>query len=329
MKNYEKPQLFKTLGILLALSILLALPTAVLAADAYPSKPVRIIVPTAPGGTNDIIGRMLAAKLTVRLGKQVIVENRAGAGQIIGTDVVAKAAPDGYTLLFVANSPSDATQKVPYDPVKDFAAIAKLGSSSSYLVVGPSVPANIDSVKKFIALAKQKPGQLICAAYGIGSFNHLGTELFKIKADINFRIVQFKGGGPAMIDLLGGHSDFMFGSIIAQMPYIKSGKFRPLAGGGVKRSLIQPNVPTFAEAGVPGYEANWYGILAPAGTPAPIVDRLSREIKAILTSDDVKKQFMEWGVEADYMGPAEFDPFRMRALNTWKSVVKEINFKVE
>jgi len=316
--------LFKTFGILLALS------TAVAAAESYPNKPVRLVIPFPPGGSNDIVGRLIATKLSERLGKQVIADNRGGAGGVLGSEMVAKAEPDGYTLLIVsaAYGFNPALYTLPFDPVKAFTPIAKLASGPNSLVVHPSVPAN--SVKELIALAKQKPGQLINACAGVGSFQHMGTELFKMMAGIDFKIVQFKGGGPAMIDQLGGHSHFSLGSLIQTLPHIQSGKFRVLATGGAKRSAILPNVPTIAEAGVPGYEAtNWWGIFAPAGTPGPIVDRLNREIKTLLSSADVQKLFLNEGAEVDFIGPAEFGQFVEGEITKWGKVVKEANIKVE
>ena len=195
-------------------------------------------IPLPPGGSNDIVGRQIAAKLSERLGKQVVVENRGGAGGIIGTEMVAKADPDGYTLLIAAAHHTVYTplhQKLPYDPMKSFTPIARVGSGPNVLVVHPSVPAN--SVKELIALAKQKPGQLISQLRASAATSHLAAELFKMMAGIDFKIVQFKGGGPAMIDLLGGHSHAMIGSLIAALPHIKSGKLRVLGTGGVKRSV--------------------------------------------------------------------------------------------
>ncbi|MEI7671962.1 MAG: tripartite tricarboxylate transporter substrate binding protein [Deltaproteobacteria bacterium] len=321
----------KRIGIALVLSVMLTLFTAtvVLAADAYPSKPIRLIIPFPPGGSNDIVGRLIAVKLSESLGKQVVVDNRGGAGGVLGTEMVAKAEPDGYTLLIAsaAYAFNPALYKLPFDPLKAFAPIAKLGSGPNSLTIHPSVPAN--SVKELIALAKQKPGQLINGCAGVGSFQHMGTELFKIMAGIDFKIVQFKGGGPAMIDQLGGHSQFSLGSLIQTLPHIQSGKFKILGTGGSKRSSILPNVPTIAET-VPGYEAtNWWGILAPAGTPAPIVDRLNKEIKTLLTSEEVKKLFLNEGADIDYLGPVEFGPFIGKEITKWGKVVKEANIKVE
>jgi tripartite-type tricarboxylate transporter receptor subunit TctC len=331
MKN-KKRRLCKKIGLLLALSIAFTFITATvtLAADSYPSKPVRLIIPFPPGGSNDIAGRLIATKLSERLGKQVVVDNRGGAGGVLGSEMAAKADPDGYTLLIAsaAYGFNPALYKLPFDPVKSFTPIAKLGSGPNALTVHPSVPAN--TVKELIALAKQKPGQLICSCAGVGSFQHMGTELFKMMTGIDFKIVQFKGGGPAMIDQLGGHSQFSLGSLIQELPHIQSGKFRALGTGGLKRSPMLPNVPTISEAGVPGYDVtNWWGIIAPAGTPAAIVEKLNKEIKILLTSAEVKTLFHNEGAEADYLGPAEFGPFIEKEIVKWGKVVKESNIKVE
>jgi tripartite-type tricarboxylate transporter receptor subunit TctC len=331
MKKRES-RLFKMFGMLLVLVLALAVlvGSGFAAVDSYPSKPIRLIIPFPPGGSNDIVGRLIATKLSESLGKQVVVDNRGGAGGVLGSEMAAKAAPDGYTLLIVsaAYGFNPALYKLPFDPVKSFAPVAKLGSGPNSLTVHPSVPAN--TVKELIALAKQKPGQLICGCAGVGSFQHMGTELFKSMAGIDFKIVQFKGGGPAMIDQLGGHSQFSLGSLIQTLPHIQSGKFRILATGGLKRSTILPNVPTIAEAGVPGYEAtNWWGIFAPAGTPTPIVEKLNKEIKALLTTAEVQKLFQNEGADVDYLGPAEFGPFVEKEIIKWGKVVKEANIKVE
>jgi tripartite-type tricarboxylate transporter receptor subunit TctC len=331
MSNMKSAQ-SRIFGILLALCAAIAVFTAasVFAADVYPSKPVRLVIPFPPGGSNDIVGRLIATKLSERLGKQVVVDNRGGAGGVLGSEIVAKSDPDGYTLLIVsaAYGFNPALYKLPFDPLKAFTPVAKLGSGPNSLTVHPSVPAK--TVKELIALAKQKPGQLINSCAGVGSFQHMGTELFKMMAGIDFKIVQFKGGGPAMIDQLGGHSHFSLGSLIQTLPHIQSGKFRILGTGGSKRSAILPDVPTIAEAGVPGYDVtNWWGILAPAGTPGPIVEKLNREINAVLTSDEVKKLFLKEGAEVDYLGPAEFGPFIAREITKWGKVVKEANIKVE
>jgi tripartite-type tricarboxylate transporter receptor subunit TctC len=220
-------------------------------------------------------------------------------------------------------------EKLPFDPIKSFVPIARVGSGPNVLVVHPSLPAH--SVKDLIALAKQKPGQLLFPCSGVGTVFHMGAELFKMMAGIDLTIVQFKGGGPAMIDLLGGHSQVFISSLIAAMPHIKSGKLRALGTGGSVRSSILPDVPTIAEAGgLPGYTSmNWWGILAPAGTPAPIVTRLSNELKAVVGKDEVKKRFLSDGIEAEYMGPAEFGTFLQEEQAKWTRIVKQANIKLE
>ncbi len=300
------------------------------AAASYPSKPVKLVIAMAPGGSNDLVGRMIAAKLTERLGKQVIVENYGGGGGVIGAELVAKADPDGYTLLIISGSHiiQSAFHTLPYDPIKSYSIIARIGTVPNGLVVHPSVPAN--SMKEIIALAKQKPGQLIFGTAGVGSTPHLAAELVAMMADIQIKIMHFKGGGPAMIDLLGGHSQALFGSINQLMPHIKSGAFRLLATGGLKRTAVLPDVPTISEAGVPGYNTlGWWGIVAPASTPVPIIDSLNNELKAILASEDVRKWFLKDGAEADYMGPTEFGKFLEEESTKWKRVVKTANIKLD
>ena len=332
MKN-TKSLPSKTLFIMLALSFALAVSASPVfaAADTYPSKPVRFIIPFAPGGVTDIVGRLMAAKLTERFGKQVIVENHSGAGGIVGLELTSKAAPDGYTLCLISTSYTfkpGLYAKLPYDASKAFSPIANFATGAAGLAVNPSVPAK--TVKEFIALAKQKPGQLIFVTAGVGSVSHLIGELFKDKADIDFKVVHFKGGGPGIVDLLGGHSHFIMTSTIALMPYIKSGQLRLLGTCGAKRSALLPDVPTVAEGGAPGFEArDWWGIVAPAGTPAPIIDRLAREIKSILATDEVKKRFMNDGAEVDYLGPAEFGPFIDKEITNWTRIIRKANIKLE
>jgi tripartite-type tricarboxylate transporter receptor subunit TctC len=321
---------FLSIGIVLALSAFLALPTGIFAADAYPIKPVRLVIPQPPGGSTDSVGRLIAAKLSERLGKQVVAENRAGGSTIIGTELVAKSNPDGYTLL-MANasfSVTAALQKLPYDPIHSFTPIVKIGDAMNTVVVHPSVPAN--TLQEFIALAKQKPGQLLFASQGVGSQAHLSIELFKTSAGIDVKLVQFKGGAPSLIDLLGGHSHASIGSVMMNLPHIKSGKLKPLCVLGVKRSALLPDVPTAAEVGVPGAESGtWFGISAPAGTPVPIIDRLNNEVKAILASDEIKTLFLKEGTETDYQGPTDFAAFIQGEIARWVNVVKKANIKLE
>jgi tripartite-type tricarboxylate transporter receptor subunit TctC len=330
--NKEESQMKYKVKTLSAMALIgaVALYSGLAAAQTYPSKPVRLIIPFPPGGSNDIVGRFIANKLTERLGKQVVADNRGGAGGVIGTEAAAKSEPDGHTLLVISSAFAINTSlyKVPYDPVKAFTPVAKLGTGPNVFAVHPSVPVN--SVKEFIALAKEKPGQLNFAAAGVGSFQHLGTELFKSMAGVDISIVQFKGGGPAMIDLIGGHMHATLGSLIQFMPHIKSGKVKALGTGGAKRSVSLPDVPTIAEAGVAGYEANnWWGILAPAGTPRPIIDRLYKDISAILSSAETHKVFGEQGAEVDKLAPAEFGPYIAAETAKWGKVIREANIKAE
>ncbi len=316
--------------VLFALALMIPLSAAAAAADSYPSKVVRVIVPFAPGGSTDIIGRVIGPKLTERLGRQIIMENQGGAGGIIGIGMVAKAEPDGYTLLmtspaFVINP---FFHKIPYDPVNSFVPVARLVAGSRVLSVHPSVPAK--SVKEFIALAKNQPGKLVYASTGVGSDAHLAGELFKMMSGINFLTVQFKSGGQAITDLLGGHSDWMLGTVTLSLSQIRANKLRALGISGSVRSRLIPDVPTISEAGVPGYEASqWLGFLAPAGTPKAIIDRLHKELSEILNSEETKKMLEEQGQDLALQGPAEFGRFMGAETVKWGKVIKEGNIKVE
>jgi tripartite-type tricarboxylate transporter receptor subunit TctC len=314
---------------LTAAGLLLALSTSVAAQD-YPNKPVRLIIPFPPGGSNDVVGRMVATQLSERLGKQVVVDNRAGAGGVIGTEIAAKSPADGYTLLVIsiAHAVNPWLYKLTYDPIKAFAPVGILATGPNVLVINPSLPVN--SVKELVALAKQKPGELQYASAGVGSFQHLGGELFKLNAGVDILHVPFKGGGPAMIDVIGGHTNVMFSSLVQTTPHIRSGKLKALGTGGTKRSPVLPDVPTVAEAGVPTYEAvNWWGIVAPAGTPQPILDKLHKELTAVLSSPEAQKQFENEGASVMQMSPAEFGSFMAKELAKWERVVKEAKIKAE
>jgi len=316
--------LLKSAGFLLAL-------TTAAAAQDYPTKPIRMIIPFPPGGSNDVVGRLFATHLSERLGKQVVVDNRgAGAGGIVGTEVVANAPHDGYTIgiISLAHAVNPWLYKLPYDPIKAFTPVAILGSGPNVLVVNPELP--VHSVKELIAAAKEKPGQLQYASAGVGSFQHLGGELFKFMAGVNLLHVPFKGGGPAMIDVVGGHTKVMFSSLVQTTPHIKSGKLRALGTGGLKRNPVLPDVPTVAEAGVPDYEAvNWWGIVAPAGTPPVIVARLHKAITEVQDSPEVQKQFSNEGAEVVKKSTAEFGQFMISEMNKWERVVKEGGIKAE
>jgi tripartite-type tricarboxylate transporter receptor subunit TctC len=315
---------------LAAAALLLALTTAVAAQD-YPSKPVRLIIPFPPGGSNDVVGRIIATHLSERLGKQVVVDNRgAGAGGLVGTEVVANSPHDGYTLLIIsiAHAVNPWLYKLPYDPIKSFAPIAILASGPNVLVVNPDLP--VHSVPELLAAAKEKPGQLQYASAGIGSFQHLGGELFKLMAGVDILHVPFKGGGPAMIDVVGGHTKVMFSSLVQTTPHIRSGKLRALGTGGVARSPILPEVPTIAEAGVPRYEAvNWWGVVAHAGTSAAIVEKLHKDIAAVQESEEVKRHFASEGAQVVRMSSAEFAAFIGKEMQKWERVVKEGGIKAQ
>jgi tripartite-type tricarboxylate transporter receptor subunit TctC len=300
------------------------------AAEGWPTKPVRIIVPFAPGGSNDIIGRLIAQQLTEKLGRQVVVDNRPGAGGMLGTEVVVKSPPDGYTLLVVsaAYAYNPYIYKLPYDQEKVLAPVAMLGTGPSGLAVNPSLPAK--TTKDLVALAKAKPGQLNYASAGPGSFQHLSTELFKQMAGVNIVHIPFKGGGPAMIDVIAGNTQMCMGSLLQMLPHIGSKRLRILATGGAKRSPTLPDVPTIAESGVPGYEANnWWGLVAPTGTSQDVVARLEKEMTAISASAETKKRLEAEGAEPAYKGAAEFGPFIKAEMNKWAKVVKAAGIKAE
>jgi len=304
---------------------------SVAAAQGYPARPVRLIIPFPPGGSNDIVGRMIAAQLGERLGQQLVVDNRGGAGGTIGTDLAARAPADGYTLLLVSTAYAFNTsiyRKLPYDPEKSFTPVALLGIGPGVLVVNPALPVN--SVRELIALAKERPGRLNNASAGIGSFQHLASELFRIQAGIQWLHVPYKGGGPAMMDLMAGQADASVGSLIQMLPHIRSGKLKALGTTGARRSAVLADVPTVAEAGVPGYEAtNWWGFLAPAGAPPAIVERLHQEVAAVQASPETKKRFETEGAEAREMSPAEFGAFIAAETAKWARVVKEAGITAE
>ena len=312
------------------LAFLLAVFSGLSLGQAYPTKPVRMIIPFPPGGSNDVVGRAIGQQLAERLGQGVVIDNRGGAGGVIGTNEAAKAVPDGYTLLLISTAfpTSIAFNRLPQDAMKSFAPVAMLGSGPALLVVPASSPAN--SVKDLLNSLKEKPGELNAAAAGIGSFQHMATELFRLQSKTNFVIVQYKGGGPAMTDTIGGQVQFNLGSLVQMVPHVRSGKLKALGVSSAKRVAAMPEVPTIAEAGVPGFEvSNWWGILAPAGTPQAVLDRLHKEITAIQDSPETRKRFELEGAEVVRMKPAEFAAFVTRDTEKWTRVVKEAGIKPE
>jgi len=300
------------------------------AAQSYPSRPVRLIVPFPPGGSNDVVGRMIAAQLSTRLDKAVIVENQGGAGGLIGTEMAARAQPDGYTLLLisVAYAFNPAIYKLPYDSATAFAPVAMLGAGPVVIAVTSKLP--VGSVKELIALAKEKPGELNYATAGIGSFQHLASELFKLQAGVDIVHIPFKGGGPAMMDVIAGNTQITIGSLIQMLPQIKAGKLKALGVGSSNRIAALPDLPTISEAGVPGYEVtNWWGIVVPAGTPRSVIDGLHKDLTAIVASPETKKRFETEGAEPLSMSPEEVGRFIATETAKWARVVKDAGIRAE
>jgi len=301
-------------------------------AQSYPTKPIRIIVPLAPGGGNDTIARLIGQKIQGPLGQSIVIENRPGAGGLVGADVAAKSPADGYTLLLgnfaqMAIIPN-VQPKMPYSPTRDFAPVSLIASAPLLVVVHPSMPVN--SVKQLIALARSQPGKLNYASNGVGSTTHYATELFKMLTKTRMEHVPYKGLSLAMIDLVSGRVDLMFSSAVAMLPHVKEGKLRAIAMTGAKRSQAIQDVPTVAEAGVKDYEAgSWYGILVPAGTPRPIVDRLNKEIVATVKSKDLQDKLNEEAVIPIGSTPEEFSKHIEKELARAARVIKESGAKFD
>lgn len=290
----------------------------------FPNRPLRFVVGYPPGGATDIIARLLGHRLTDALGQQVLIDNRPGASGIVGTDIIAKATPDGYSIVLVTTShginPS-LYPKLPYDSVKSFAPITQVATLQQVLVVNPSLPAK--TLKELIALAKAQPGKLNFASSGSGQALHLSGELFKSLAGIDIVHVPYKGSAPARSDLLGGQVQMMFESMIGVLPFVTSGKLRAIAVSGARRSDAAPQIPTMSEAGVPGFEASaWVGVLAPAGTPKAIVGRLNSDFVKILKIPDVKEMLARSGAETVGSTPEQFASFIKAQIAKWSKVVK-------
>ncbi len=303
----------------------------VASAQTYPTKPIRLVIPYPPGGGTDIIGRTVAQKLTDSFSQQVVPDNRGGAGGTIGTDLVAKSNPDGYTLLMVPTShvinPS-IYPKLPYDTVKDFAPIALAASATIVLVAHPSVP--VKSVKDLIALTKSKPGELNFGSAGNGTVFHLTGELFKRQAGIDMIHVPFKGGGPTVAAVAGGQINLAFETMLALFPHIKANRVRAMAVTGAQRSSVMPELPTVAELGFPAIVAeNWYGFYAPTGTPKPVISRLNAEIVSILKQPDVKSRFQGLGTEVLGSTPEELGAYVNREMAKWSKTAKEAGARVD
>ena len=298
-------------------------------AQNYPAHAIKLVVPSSPGGGTDIVGRILAQKLSEQMGQQVVVENRAGAGTIIGNDAVAKSAPDGYTLLMglstLAINPS-MYAKLPYDALRDFAPVSQAVSSPNILTLHPSVPAK--TVKELIALAHAKPGSITFGSAGLGTSPHLSGELFKTLAHIDMVHVPFKGSGQSVISQIAGEIAANFPSVPTAMPYLKAGRLRGLGVTTAKRALALPEVPSIAEAGVPGYEATqWFGLLAPAGTPRAIIDRLYQESSRAVRSADVRERLIAEGLDVIGSTPEEFASYIKSETDKWTKVIKAAGIK--
>jgi tripartite-type tricarboxylate transporter receptor subunit TctC len=316
---------FPKLPFAVAAALTLATPFALAQAPAYPKQPVTLVVPFPAGGPTDAMARVLAQKLGDRLGQQVIVDNKGGAGGSIAAEFVAKAPADGHTLFFgttgtMAINPS-LYSKLRYDPVKDFAPVSLMASTMNVLVVNPQVPAR--NLADVIKLAKAKPGDITYGSAGNGSSNHLSGELFRSTAGIQISHIPYKGSAPALVDLMGGRITMMFDTIAQQTQNIAAGKVRAIAVTGPKRSPLLPDVPTAQEAGLKDFDVTiWFGVLAPAGTPAPVIDKLSREIGAVMSTDEMKKRMQADGAEARPTSPAEFAALIRSDLAKWTPVVK-------
>ena len=314
------------LGALVALAAMCAF------AQSYPNKPIRLVVPFPPGGTTDILARDVGQRLTEALGQPVVIDNRPGAAGNIGSEIVAKSTPDGYTLLMcTVSSPAinpSLYSKLPYDHIKDFAPVILVARVPNVLEVNPSVP--VYTVTDLIKLAKEKPGQLNFASSGSGTSIHLSGELFKTMAGVNMVHVPYKGSAPAVTDLVGGQVQLMFDNLPSSLQQIKGGKLRAIAVTSAQRSPALPDIPTIAESGLPGFEAtSWFGVLAPAGTPAAIVNRLNAEVDKWLQSDSGKAQLFEQGALPAGGTPEEFAAYIRAETEKWAKVVKVSGAKVD
>ena len=314
-----------------ASAIAAALAAGSVLAQAYPAKVVRIVVPYPPGGSNDVLARHLAQKLTPVLGQNVIVDNRGGASGAIGADYVAKAPPDGYTLLFNSASfacSAAAEPKLPFDTEKDFAGVAGTGVGPMLINVHPSLP--VKNVKELIQIARSRPGQLNYSSSGTAGINHLATELFRHMAKINIVHVPYKGMAPAITDLIGGQVQLLITTFPSIGTQVKAGRVKAIAVTSPKRSQFAPELPTVAESGIPGYEAQiWWGLFAPANTPKAVIDRINGEVRKILETADMKEKLAREGAEPLIQTPEQFGQTLRSSIQTWQKVVKDANIKLD
>jgi tripartite-type tricarboxylate transporter receptor subunit TctC len=318
--------------LLCLISVVGVAPMAYAQTQGYPSRPIRLICPFPPGGTTDLVARLVAQKLTEAWGQQVVVDNRGGAGGVIGTEMVAKSLPDGYTVLLgsiTTHAVNPALyKKLNFDPVKDFAPVSLVVSSPQLLAVHPSVP--VKSAQELIALAKAKPGQLNYASAGSGTSPHLTFELFKSVAGINVTHVPYKGTGPAITELVGGQVQMMITGVVALMPHVKSGKLRALAVTSQKRVASLPNLPTIAESGLNNFDvSSWFGVFLPAGSPKDLVSRMNSEIRKMLEIPEVRQRLIDLGADPASNSPQEFAAYVKSEMARWGAVVRETGARVD
>ncbi len=315
---------------ILSAAFALGAATSVLA-QKYPDKPVRMIIPFAPGGGTDVLARFLSTKLSEGLGVGLVIENRGGAGGTLGTEVAARSAPDGYTVLFTSASHSfnaSLYSKLSYDSLKDFAPVTLVALVPHLLVVHPSLP--VKDVKELVSLARRRPGEVFYGSGGSGSSVHLAAVLFTTTARVEMTHVPYKGGGPAMIGVMAGEASVMFPTMQSALPHVKSGRLRALAISTATRSPAVPDIPTVAESGVPGYDATgWYGMLTPAGTPQAAINRLHAETVKILTAPDLKARLAAEGAVAVGNTPAQFDKFIRDETAKWAKIIRDLKLKVD
>jgi len=326
--------MFKNSGIIafhFALSFFLMVPMFSHADTNYPNHSVRLVIPFATGGSNDIVGRFIADQLSKRLGEPFVVDNRGGAGGTMGTDLVNKSKPDGYILLLIS-TPHTANaslyKKLPYHPLKDFAPIARIGTAPQVISVYPGLP--VKTLPELIAYAKARPGQVNFVSSGVGSSQHLVTEMFASQADLQLVHVPYKGAGAALADVAAGHAQISVGTILQGLSLIKGDRLRPLAVSGSKRQAVLPDVPIASEVGLKGYDAdNWWGILAPIGTPPEVIQKLSSTLAEILTKPETIKKLAEESATVAYLGPEDFSKFMEAESQKWAQLIKKLKLQPE
>jgi tripartite-type tricarboxylate transporter receptor subunit TctC len=322
-------KIFRVVSLMLSMSVL-ASTAGVAMAQQYPSKPIRLVVPFPPAGATDVLARAIADKLSQGLGQPVVIENRPGAGSTIGADVVAKSAPDGYTLLLASGSTAIATtlyNKLGFDMIKSFAPVSLVGYVPHMLVVHPSVPVN--SVKELIALAKSKPGQLNAASQGNGTLSHLELEMFMASTGVNMLHVPYKGSNNVIPDLLAGNVSVFFDSIPSSLPFVKKGQLKALGVLSDKRLTVSPDIPTFAESGLPGFNVkNWYALLAPAGTSKEIVQLLNAKVAKAIAAPDLVERLASQGAIMEGSTPEQLSVFMKNDLAKWTKLVKDTNVQI-